>query len=82
MAYTAERPSRAAARSGAEKFGVGEKRLHADIPADLHQKVKARCFKRGIQIREYLLELLAKDGLTPGKAGAAVPRSPRTRAAE
>lgn len=58
---------------------MGEKRLHADIPADLHRKVKARCFKRGIQIREYLLELLAKDGLKPGTG---VPRSPRTRGAE
>lgn len=76
MAYSAERPSRAAARSGADKFGVGEKRLHADIPADLHQKVKALCFKRGIQIRQFLIELLAKEGLTPGPA---VRRSPRTR---
>lgn len=75
MAYTAERPSRAP-RGGAAKFGVGEKRLHADIPADLHHKVKAHCFKRGIQIREFLIELLAKEGLTPGTQ---VRRAPRAR---
>ena len=47
---------------------IGEKRLLADIPADLHTMVKMRCLERGILVQDYVVELLAKDGLRSAKA--------------
>lgn len=41
-----------------------QRRLVAEVPARIHQAVKMRCVERGIEIREYLLELLAKDGIS------------------
>jgi len=39
------------------------KRLVADVPEATHRAVRLRCAQRGIQIRDYLLELLRKDGI-------------------
>jgi hypothetical protein len=36
----------------------------ADIPDSLHRKIKIRAVERGQTVREYLLALLAADGLT------------------
>jgi hypothetical protein len=40
-----------------------EKRLVADVPAHIHQEVRIRCMERGILVRDYILQLLAKDGI-------------------
>lgn len=40
-----------------------EKRIVADVPERLHLAVRTRCASRGIQVREYIIELLAKDGI-------------------
>ena len=38
-------------------------RLVVNMPEALHRKVKLRAVERGITIREYVLALLANDGL-------------------
>ena len=61
------RPSSASssptARAAAAKLEEGEARLVVNVPEGLHRKVKMRAVERGISIREYVLELLAGDGL-------------------
>jgi hypothetical protein len=65
---TVERPTteraRAVAQRAAEKIGQGSSRLVADIPDSLHRKIKIRAVERGQTVREYLIGLLANDGLT------------------
>ena len=39
-------------------------RLVADVPERIHRLVRMKCLMRGIQVRHYILELLAKDGIT------------------
>lgn len=55
------RPSLALAPKAAEL--EPEARLNVTLPADLHARVKARAAERRQSIREYVLELLARDGL-------------------
>lgn len=72
MVSLTRKPSRERAkRPSEEPAPIGEKRLLADIPADLHRKVRMRCLERGILVQDYIVELLAKDGLT-----SAYPRPP------
>ncbi len=40
-----------------------QKRIVAEVPEDVHRQVRLRCFERGILVRDYILELLAKDGI-------------------
>lgn len=40
-----------------------EKRLVAEVPERIHKLVKQRCLDRDMEIREFLLELLAKAGI-------------------
>ena len=40
-----------------------QKRLVADVPERIHRLVRMRCIERNILIRDYILELLAKDGI-------------------
>jgi len=40
------------------------KRIVAEVPEGVHRQVRMRCFERGILIRDYILELLAKDGIS------------------
>jgi hypothetical protein len=40
-----------------------EKRLVAEVPIGIHKQVRIRCMERGILVRDYLLELLARDGI-------------------
>lgn len=40
-----------------------QKRLVADVPERIHRLVRMRCLERNILIRDYILELLAKDGI-------------------
>lgn len=46
------------------KRSAGEKRIVAEVPEAVHRQVRIRCFERGILMRDYILELLAKDGIT------------------
>jgi hypothetical protein len=39
-------------------------RLVVDLPSALHRAVKLRAVERGMTIRDYVLELLAKDGVS------------------
>lgn len=41
----------------------GTKRLAADIPASMYRRVKERTADHGMTVREYIMELLARDGL-------------------
>jgi hypothetical protein len=41
-----------------------QKRIVAEVPEDIHRQVRLRCFERGILVRDYILELLAKDGIS------------------
>jgi hypothetical protein len=49
------------AKAAAEKLGDGEKRIVADVPEHIHRQVRVRCLERGVLVRDYVLELLAKD---------------------
>jgi hypothetical protein len=41
-----------------------QRRIVAEVPETIHRQVRLRCFERGILVRDYILELLAKDGIT------------------
>ena len=45
------------------KLGEGEKRIVADVPEHIHRQVRVKCLQRGVLVRDYILELLAKDGI-------------------
>jgi len=51
----------------------GERRFGADIPESLHRNVRLRIAERRLTLKEYLVWLLAQDGVT---TGAYVPLSP------
>jgi hypothetical protein len=51
------------ARTAADKLGEGEKRIVADVPERIHRQVRVKCLQRGVLVRDYILELLAKDGI-------------------
>jgi len=67
MTLSLKKPSReradARTRAGAVKFGTGEKRIVADVPARIHRQLRIRCLERGVLVRDYILELLAKEGI-------------------
>lgn len=69
MSLTMKRPSgprdgetveRAAQRLAG---GAAEKRIVADVPEHVHRQVRMRCLERGILVRDYILELLGRDGI-------------------
>ncbi|MBA3843783.1 MAG: hypothetical protein H0X39_14425 [Actinobacteria bacterium] len=67
MTLTFKKPSRlqASARKAAEKMGAGdEKRIVADVPEHIHRQLRVRCLERGVLVRDYILELLAKEGIS------------------
>ena len=37
--------------------------LVADVPEHIHRQVRVRCLERGVLVRDYVLELLARDGI-------------------
>ncbi len=41
-----------------------QRRIVAEVPESVHRQVRLRCFERGILVRDYILELLAKDGIS------------------
>lgn len=41
-----------------------EKRIVADVPERIHTLVRIKCMERGIKVQTYVLELLAKDGIS------------------
>ena len=47
-----------------EKGDQAAKRIVAEVPERLHRQVRVRCFQRGILVRDYILELLARDGIS------------------
>jgi hypothetical protein len=47
----------------AAALAEGEKRIVADVPERIHRQVRLRCLERGVLVRDYILELLAKDGI-------------------
>ncbi len=51
------------AKTAAEKLGEGEKRMFADVPERIHRQLRVKCLERGVLVRDYVLELLAKDGI-------------------
>ena len=67
MVLSVKRPSRERsekrAKAAAEKLGGGEKRIVADVPENIHRQVRVKCLQRGVLVRDYILELLAKDGI-------------------
>ena len=67
MGLSLRKPSREQSekrtKAAAEKLGEGEKRIVADVPEQIHRQVRLRCMERGILVRDYILELLAKDGI-------------------
>jgi hypothetical protein len=68
MGLSIKKPSRERSekrtKAAAEKLGGGEKRIVADVPEQIHRQVRVRCLQRGVLVRDYILELLAKDGIT------------------
>jgi hypothetical protein len=42
---------------------TGTKRVLADVPEHVWREVRIRCLQRGVLMRDYVLELLAKDGI-------------------
>ncbi len=67
MGLSLKKPSRERnemrTKAAAEKLGEGEKRIVADVPERIHRQVRVRCLQRGVLVRDYVLELLAKDGI-------------------
>ncbi len=67
MGLSLRKPSRERSekrtKAAAEKLGEGEKRIVADVPEQIHRQVRLRCMERGILVRDYILELLQKDGI-------------------
>ena len=60
----AKRPSRQDGPDTLPRIGIeGNKRFGADIPASIYVQVEERCRERGITKRDYLLELLRRDGI-------------------
>lgn len=47
---------------GPRKAVEGKKRLVADVPAALHRSVRLHCLSKGIDVKDYLIELLVRDG--------------------
>jgi hypothetical protein len=67
MALSLKKPSKERSerktKKAATKLGDGEKRIVADVPENIHRQVRIKCLTRGILVRDYVLELLAKDGI-------------------
>jgi hypothetical protein len=67
MGLSLKKPSRERtekrAKAGAAKLGEGEKRIVADVPERIHRQLRVKCLERGVLVRDYILELLAKDGI-------------------
>ncbi len=67
MGLSLKKPSRERSekrtKDAAEKLGEGEKRIVADVPERIHRQVRVKCLQRGVLVRDYILELLAKDGV-------------------
>jgi hypothetical protein len=67
MGLSFKKPSREQsemrAKATAETLGDGEKRIVADVPERIHRQVRVKCLERGVLVRDYILELLAKDGI-------------------
>jgi hypothetical protein len=67
MGLSIKKPSRERSekrtKAAADKLGGGEKRIVADVPEEIHRQVRVRCLQRGVLVRDYILELLAKDGI-------------------
>jgi hypothetical protein len=34
------------------------------VPEAIHRQMKVRCLERGVLVRDYILELLARDGIS------------------
>ncbi len=68
MTLSLKKPSRERseqdAQRAAEKLARGEKRIVADVPEHIHRQVRVRCLERGVLVRDYVLALLAKDGIS------------------
>ena len=68
MGLSLKKPSRDRSekrtKAAAERLGDGEKRIVADVPEHIHRQVRLRCLERGVLVRDYVLELLARDGIT------------------
>jgi predicted DNA binding CopG/RHH family protein len=68
MALSLKKPSKEErserkTKKAAAKLGDGEKRIVADVPEHIHRQVRIKCLQRGVLVRDYILELLAKDGI-------------------
>ena len=67
MGLSLKKPSRERsekrAKAAADKLGTGEKRIVADVPERIHRQVRMKCLERGVLVRDYILELLAQDGV-------------------
>jgi predicted DNA binding CopG/RHH family protein len=67
MSLSLKKPSKErserTAKKAAAKLGDGEKRIVADVPEHIHTQVRIKCLQRGVLVRDYILELLAKDGV-------------------
>ena len=46
-----------------EETREGEARLAVNLPTGLHRQIKARAAAQGTSIRDYILELLRKNGI-------------------
>jgi len=68
MGLSLKKPSRDRSekrtKAAAERLGDGEKRIVADVPEHIHRQVRMTCLQRGILVRDYILELLARDGIS------------------
>ena len=55
--------ARCGRRQPRKSSAAGEKRIVADVPEHIHRQVRVKCLQRGVLVRDYILELLAKDGV-------------------
>jgi predicted DNA binding CopG/RHH family protein len=65
LKLSARRPS--AATAAARALASEESRLAVNLPVVTHRGLKAKAAQEGLSIKEYLLELLKRDGIAvPG----------------
>lgn len=57
-----ERPSKAKSAKAA-RLEEGEARLVVNLTPRVHKAIKLRALERGLTVRAYIHELLAKDGI-------------------
>jgi hypothetical protein len=64
MSRDSDEPQAKRAARAQEAKSLRQKRIVAEVPDNVHRQVRMRCLERGILVRDYILELLERDGIS------------------